>query len=313
MIRIKYSSIAVLLAALAGCGERAPIWQRGEPAAVGKIREVIAPAKSDATAVPGAAAATFKHSGGFVALSGRFKLVGSPPPREQLAVAKDQAVCAPGGSPVYSQRLVVSPDGGIANVCLYVLSEPKREIPVHPSAAKPSEGKNMLFDQKACVFLPHVLVFHTGIGTLSLKNSDPVTHNTKVDAITQNSINPTVGPGQVAPYVLKPNVEEKVPIPVTCGIHPWMKGYLLPRNNGYFAVTDDSGRFEIKELPTGDRLTFVVWHESSGGRGGSLKKFAVKSDQIKPAREGFTVTLEKDKPLADLEFEVPAGAFSPGG
>lgn len=315
-MRIKHELVIPLFLAVAGligCGERAPIWQRGEPAAVAKMRAVIAPAKSGATATPGAAAATFKHSGGFVALSGHFKLVGSPPPREQLAIVKDPAVCAPGGAPVYSQQLVVAPDGGIANVCVYVLSEPMREIPVHPSAAKPVEGMSVLVDQKACVFLPHVLVFHVGIQSLPLKNSDPIPHNTSIIARNQNSGNPTIGPGQTANFALKPGVEEKLPIPVTCGIHPWMKGYILPRNNAYFAVTAPDGRFEIKDLPTGDRLTFIVWHESSGGRGGVLKKITVKAPDIKPARDGFSVTLEKDKPLVDLEFEVPAGAFSTGG
>jgi hypothetical protein len=306
--------MALVVAAL-GCGQREPLWQRADPAAVQAIREVVAPAKSDAAAAPVPAAATFKHSGGFVALSGRFKVTGDAPQPVPLAITKDQAVCAPGGAAVHSQRLVVSGDGGLANVCVYVLSEPNRQVPVHESAAKPDPARNVVLDQKACIFFPHVLAFHVGIGELPLKNSDSVPHNTKIDAMNQTSGNPTLGGGAVAAHSLKPNVEEKLPIPVTCGFHPWMKGWLLPRANGYFAVTDENGKFEIKNLPTGDRLTFVVWHEFTGGRegGGYLKKFTVKSDQIKPAREGFSVTLEPDKPLADLEFEVPVGAFSSGG
>jgi hypothetical protein len=310
---LRFAPSLIVAAGAIGCGQREPIWQRGEPAAVQTIRQVLAPAKSQSAAP--AAAATFKHSGGFVALSGRFKVTGAPPEPSQLAITKDPAICAPGGAAVYSQRLVVSGDGGLANVCVYVLTEPNRQVPVHDSAAKPAEGKNVVLDQKACIFIPHVLAFHTGIGSLPLKNSDPVPHNTKIDAMAQLSGNPTLGAGAVANHTLKPNVEEKLPIPVTCGFHPWMKGWVLMRNNGYFAVTDENGRFEIKNLPTGDRLTFVVWHEFTGGRegGGYVRKFTVNNDQIKPAREGFSVTLEPDKPLADLVFEVPAAAFSAGG
>ena len=149
----------------------------------------------------------------------------------------------------------------------------------------------------------------------ALSSKQPMSLPPASTARNQNAGNPTLGANQAATHPLKPNVEEKLPFPVTCGFHPWMKGWVLPRNNGYFAVTDANGKFEIKDLPTGDQLTFVVWHEFTSGRdgGGYLKKFTVNNDQIKPASEGFTVTLEKDKPLVDLEFEVPVGAFAPGG
>ena len=46
-----------------------------------------------------------------------------------------------------------------------------------------------------------------------------------------------------------------------------MIGYLLPRKNGYFAMTDADGKFEIANVPAGEPLEFQVWHESGAGAG----------------------------------------------
>ena len=43
-----------------------------------------------------------------------------------------------------------------------------------------------------------------------------------------------------------------------------MKAYMLPRENGYFAVSADDGSFEIANLPAGEELEIQVWHESAG-------------------------------------------------
>ncbi len=54
-----------------------------------------------------------------------------------------------------------------------------------------------------------------------------------------------------------------VPTPVTCNIHPWMKGYVVAKDNPYMAVSKPDGTFEIKDLPGGE-LEFQAWHEKSG-------------------------------------------------
>ena len=58
--------------------------------------------------------------------------------------------------------------------------------------------------------------------------------------------------------------KQDVPIACTCNVHPWMKCYLLPRDNPYFAVTNEKGEFTIDKLPAGEELEFKVWHESAG-------------------------------------------------
>jgi hypothetical protein len=50
---------------------------------------------------------------------------------------------------------------------------------------------------------------------------------------------------------------------VSSTIYPWMKGFFRIFDHPYFAVTDEQGRFEIRQAPAGkDRL--VVWHPEVG-------------------------------------------------
>jgi hypothetical protein len=48
---------------------------------------------------------------------------------------------------------------------------------------------------------------------------------------------------------------------VVCDIHPWMKSWWLVADNPYFAVTDATGAYEIKDVPAGDQKV-VVWQEA---------------------------------------------------
>ena len=135
---------------------------------------------------------------------------------------------------------------------------------VHDSAKPKADG--VLFDQKECVFLTHVCALTVG-QTLDIKNSDNVGHNTNI-AGKKNTFNQTIPAGATIPF--KVQKEEATPAPVNCSIHPWMSSYLLPRENGYFAVTAADGTFEIANLPAGEKLDFQVWHESATGPGAAL-------------------------------------------
>ena len=53
------------------------------------------------------------------------------------------------------------------------------------------------------------------------------------------------------------------PQAATCSIHPWMKAYIIARDDPYFAVTGADGSFEIKNLPAGEDVEFQVWHEGA--------------------------------------------------
>ena len=61
---------------------------------------------------------------------------------------------------------------------------------------------------------------------------------------------------------------DRLPIKVTCNIHPWMNAWVGVFDHPYFAVTDADGKFQIPLAPAGN-YRLVVWQESIGYRGGS--------------------------------------------
>jgi hypothetical protein len=99
-----------------------------------------------------------------------------------------------------------------------------------------------------------------------------------------------------------------MPAQVTCSIHPWMVAYMLPRENGYHAVTDAEGLFEITNVPAGEEIEFQVWHESATGSGGLVGTTPDASDVKWTNRGRFTITLEPDSEK-EIKVIVPQKSF----
>jgi hypothetical protein len=212
---------------------------------------------------------------GWGTLRGNFRLAGAAPAPVPLTIDKEAEICAPGGKQQFSEQLVVGPDNGIANVLIYLSAAISDEEPwTHPSAAPGANQETAIFDQKECLFLTHVMALQVG-QPMEIRNSDPTGHNTN---ILNTPFNQMVPSGAAVVYEHKR--EEREPIPVSCSIHPWMKAWLIARDNGYFAVTKPDGSFEIANLPAGVDLEFRVWQEKLGfvrdvnvdGAGESWKK-----------------------------------------
>ncbi len=187
-------------------------------------------------------------------LKGKFTLDGAVPAPIKIDVNKDVEVC--GKHNLTDESLVVGPNGAIANIVIYVRT---KGVQVHADYAAKANDK-VDYDNKGCRFDPHILpVVLTQ--TVVLKNSDPVGHNSNLQPLGDVGINPLIPSGGQVDH--KFNRAQLLPVPVTCNIHPWMKGYILPRDNPYFAITKADGSFEIKNLPAGE-LEFQAWHEKGG-------------------------------------------------
>ena len=85
---------------------------------------------------------------------------------------------------------------GVKNVLVYL----PRPTAVNEDAKKAMAGKEVMFDQKKCIFEPHVLGLMVG-ETVTLKSSDPVNHNVNVK-LKESTFNQTIAGGQAPDYPL---------------------------------------------------------------------------------------------------------------
>jgi len=181
-------------------------------------------------------------------ITGTVKLDGTAPHMRGIDMSKDPYCVKANPTPVHYQNVEVGSGAGLENVVLYISdwsgsAEVTTAIPV--------------FDQKNCMYTPHVLAMDVG-ETFKVVTSDQTAHN--IHPLPNPMIN--VGWNQSQPPGAPP-VEKswKAPefIPVQCNIHPWMHGYFAVVK-GPFATTDGNGNYTINGVPPGT-YTVTAWHE----------------------------------------------------
>lgn len=235
------------------------------------------------TATPAAASAAVSAEG-WGTLKGKVTLNGTDPKFGPLdSSSKDPEVCAK--TPVPNEKLVVGADSGVKYAIVY-LPKPTK---VNDDAKKAATTASLVFDQDKCVFKPHVLATMVG-AKIKIKSSDTVGHNvnSKVD---NNAFNMAVSTGQEIEMPL--TAAARKPGLLVCDIHPWMSAYWLILDNPYFAVTDENGNYEIKNVPAGTQKV-VVWQEGvtfvtpTAGKdvtiaasGETVENFAVDATKVK--------------------------------
>ena len=138
----------------------------------------------------------------------------------------------------------------------------------------PAPTQHPVMDQKGLLFSPHILVVEEGT-TVDFLNSDNVQHNV---------FWPSIGGDKKAGHNLGtwPKGEKKSWKFDHPGAAPEMSGYIVVSPTPYFAETDASGAFHIKDVPDGS-YTVVAWHE---GAKTQSKPVTVKGDTT----QDFTLT-----------------------
>jgi hypothetical protein len=284
---------AAAAAGLGGCNQRVDLGPVPDASAAA-IRVAFASKQA-----AGAEKVPAKSTGnGWATLRGQFVYDGTPPEPKPYSVTKEAEVCAPGGKAPLEETLVVDPGSkGIKNVVVFLRDASR----VHESAA--GKKDTVEFDQKQCKFLSHVVGVSVG-EIVSIKNSDPIGHNTN---IVGTGFNPTVPAGGAVPYPVQKEVS--VPNQVKCGIHPWMTAYMLQRKNGYYAVTDAQGNFEIPNVPAGESLEFQVWHESGTAPASGLIGATPDAKDVKWTNRGRIVLQLQPDEKKEIKVVVPPKAF----
>jgi hypothetical protein len=187
-----------------------------------------------------------------------------PEPAE-IAVNVDAAHCLSKGK-LHDEKWVINKSNkGVRWVVVWLTPEGSGAIPVHPSLAKLDKNEVTL-DQPCCQFAPRVIAMRQGQSLLA-KNSAPVTHNVKWNGGKNNGEGNLLIPsgGEAKIGVMKAS---NSPVALECNIHSWMKAWVRVFDHPYFDVTDENGKFTIKQAPAG-KFRLVVWHEDAGwGPGG---------------------------------------------
>jgi hypothetical protein len=214
-------------------------------------------------------------------ITGTVTLKGTPPKEADIPQAKEHADCGKlvGGAPT-THHYVVGKGGELANVVVVLKGAtggPKGE------AAAP-----IILDQKKCTYVPQILAAQVGQKIL-VKNSDPVMHNVRTVPMAGNKdMNQAQGPS--APDLVYMPTKPENFLKFQCDVHNWMFAWVSVFDHPYFAVTDESGKYTIKNVPDG-KYTIQAFHRKAA------PPSAPKSEEIEV--KGGSVT-------KDFTLEVPA-------
>ena len=122
-----------------------------------------------------------------------------------------------------------------------------------PGAAPAPAPKIVDLDQKAMQFFPRVLPILKGT-TVRFLNSDTGPHNAKSPEGSYDFGIMLKGQSKEFKFD-KPGIYTQL-----CAMHPQMMSFIVVLDTPYFGVTDETGRFDIKDVPSG-KYTLVAWSE----------------------------------------------------
>jgi plastocyanin len=176
-----------------------------------------------------------------------------PAPSKAIDMSEEPACVEAHKGKAYDESLVVNRKGDLANAFIYIKSGLEGKtfaVPADP----------VTIDQNGCWFHPRVLGIQVG-QTLKIVNSDPVTHNIHPMAQVNREWNHSQGADD--PPMARRFLKPEIMIPVKCNIHSWMHAFIGVLDHPYFAVSQEDGTFEIKNLPPG-AYTIAVWTQTLG-------------------------------------------------
>jgi plastocyanin len=235
-----------------------------------KEEQPSSPAAEQPAAAP---AATPIDPATVATVGGTVKFDGAAPKATKIDMSQDPACKG-----VNEAENVVVDGGNLANVFVYVkdgLGGRTFDVPTTPA----------VLDQSGCKYHPHVLGVMAG-QTVQIKNDDQTTHNIHPTPKDNREWNESQPPS--SPAIEKNFAREEIMLPVKCNQHPWMKMYISVVKSPFYAVTDKSGKYEIKGLPPGD-YTIAFVQEKLGEQDQKVtvaaKDSKIVDQTFKPAAE----------------------------
>jgi plastocyanin len=128
-----------------------------------------------------------------------------------------------------------------------------------------STGANqppVVMDQKGCLYQPQILAMQTG-QKLVVKNSDTCIHN--VHCVPTVAGNPESNQVQMpgGPDLTFTFPQPEMFIKFKCDVHPWMFAWVSVFDSPYYCLSDNGGKFIIKNVPPG-KYTVEADHRKLG-------------------------------------------------
>jgi plastocyanin len=190
-------------------------------------------------------------------IMGRVALQGTPPAEIPYTPLMENSSCAAHYTTTPTTHFyVVDPQGGLADV---VVSLKNANGPSTGASAPP-----VVLDQKGCLYTPTILAIQTG-QKLTIRNSDNCVHNVHCTPVVPGNDphNDVQMPGSadLSYTFAKPEMF----ITFRCDIHPWMFAWVSVFDNPWYAITDKTGRFVIKNLPPG-KYVLEAHHRKLGAQ-----------------------------------------------
>lgn len=182
-------------------------------------------------------------------IQGTVKWHGAMPHLIASEINKDPQICDPLGQKRRDlERLLVAPNGGVANTVVFL-----RSITRGKEMDLPATRRSL--NQKNCRYEPHILLVPVQ-AILTVKSSDPLLHTVHMSGSADYNL-PFVLQGQ---EIARPMMREGT-VSLRCNAgHVWMNGEMIVAKHPYYAVTDPDGKFELTQVPPGD-YEVVAWHE----------------------------------------------------
>jgi hypothetical protein len=283
-------SLLAVLVVSTGCGKTYYPDPKPEAEEVSKIQQALTKSSAPAdTSTDSAAVGT-----GWATLKGKITLSAAAGAGKALNCNKDEGVCCV--EKPLDNSLVTGPGNGLANVYVYLRSKKMPRIHESYDALK---GTEVVLDNDKCMFKPHCSAVWLQ-QKLVVQNTDNAGHNTNYGGSSAFNIGlpPAAGgkPYRDDKVVLKK--ADKKPAAVGCNVHPWMLGYVMALEHPYFAITNDKGEFTIKNLPAGEALEIVVWHERNPKLSADVDGLKLK-DGVLPLK-----LAENEEKALNLTFEL---------
>ncbi len=232
----------------------------------------------------------------FVTISGSVLWPGAIPPVKLVNVGP---AVVPFG-PVAINNLLIEPNTrGIKNVIVWLRPDDNDRThtfpldKVHPELRwRQRVAENHVIRVKDGQFDPRILVVRAG-DTLRFANSSPVPININYNSdIEQFNANLPSG----AEKKLAKDLEAQCTvITVANNNHPWMEAKVRVFDHPYYALTDEHGHFEIRDVPVG-KWRIVYHHELGYHRG-------------KEGLLGYAIDVKNDKDMTrldPLQYQLPS-------